>query len=88
MEHVWGVNLVERVDDHFTNGFVGVAMSTPVQRDGEAAVTHDGSFMANFSKPPSAIKSSRSKGKGQHPSAANKATDKVELMWLQGIELM
>ena len=53
-------------------------MSTPVQRDGDAAATHDGSFMANFGKPPSAIKSGKIKGRGQHPTEATKTTDKVQ----------
>lgn len=54
--------------------FVGIATSTPYQHD---EATHDGSFMANFSKPPSAIRS-RGRGHQGHQPTANKTIDKVE----------
>ncbi len=55
---------------HFLSG---ISTSTPYQPAAEAPVTHDGSFMNNFARPPSAIKSSNRKTVSTVP----KTTDKV-----------
>ena len=43
------------------NLIVGITTSTPYHQAIEAPVTHDGSFMNNFTRLPSAIKGSKAK---------------------------